>query len=469
MTVPPAIREAYDAERFRKEGQRLIDAMADQMARWQRREGPVLPWRDPETARAYWAESTSTFDAVDELSRIAGASTGVLNPRCMGHQVPPPLPQAALAELVSAILNNGMAVYEMGPASVPIELAVVEWMCGTLGMPKGAGGVLTSGGSVGNLTALLAMRQVKAGWNVWRDGLTQPLGVLVSSDAHYSVARTLSIMGLGEAGAVRVELDEHHRMTAKAVRAAIAAAGDKKLIGIVAAAGSTATGAFDPLEELADLAAEHGLWLHVDAAHGGGVAVSPTQREKLRGIERADSVVWDAHKLLMMPALVTGVLFKDEAHAYDAFSQQASYLFAASKPQETWWDLGQRTLECTKRAMAIELWTALRSRGEQWFADVVDRQHALALELADKLRAAPDFEVALAPESNIVCYRHTGATDLDAHNQMLRKRVVEDGTFYIVGTQLPSGYHLRSTLMNPLTESRDLDDLIAHLRSLCPR
>ena len=468
MSIPRAIRDAYDPERFRADGHALVDALADQLARWQRREGAVLPWRDPATAKEVWAaEPPRGF--VDDLARIARASTGIVNPRCMAHQVAPPLPQAALAELVSAILNNGMAVYEMGPASVPIELLVIEWMCKMLGMPAGAGGVLTSGGSLGNLTALLAMRQARAGANVWRDGVKAPLAVLVSQDAHYSVSRTLSIMGLGEAGAIRVPLDAKHRMTAEAVRKAIAAANHPRILGIVAAAGSTATGAFDPLDELADVAAEHQLWLHVDAAHGGGVALSAKHRHKLRGIERADSVVWDAHKLLMMPALVTAVIFKRESHAYDAFAQQASYLFAGTRPEETWWDLGQRTLECTKRAMSIELWTALRSRGEGWFGEVVDRQHALAAELAAKIGASSDFELALQPESNIVCYRHRpqGVGDLDAHNRALRKRVVEDGTFYIVGTQLPSGYHLRSTLMNPLTESRDLDELLDHLRALC--
>jgi L-2,4-diaminobutyrate decarboxylase len=124
--------------------------------------------------------------------------------------------------------------------------------------------------------------------------------------------------------------------------------------------------------------------------------------------------------------------------------------------------------------MAIELWVTLRSLGEGWFGDVIDRQHALAAAFADKLSAAPDFELAIAPASNIVCYRHRpdGVVDrdaLDAHNRALRQRVVEDGTFYIVGTQLPSGYHLRSTLMNPLTETSDLDALLDHLRALCRR
>ncbi len=467
MTVPPAILEAYDPERFRADGHRLIDALADRLARWHARDGVVLPWRPPAAAVEEWPLGDG--DVVDDLVRIAAASTALAHPRCMAHQVPPPLPSAVLAEMVSALLNNGMAVFEMGPASVPIELTVIEWMCKQLGLAAGAGGVLTSGGSLGNLTALLAMRQAHAGFDVWKDGAHAgpPLAVIVSSEAHYSVARTLRVMGWGDGGAIAAPVDAHHRLTAAAVEQALACAGDRRVIGIIAAAGSTATGACDPLDELADLAEARGLWLHVDAAHGGGLAMSATHRGKLRGIARADSIVWDAHKLLMMPALVTAVLFKRTAHAYEAFAQQASYLFAATQPAATWWDLGQRTLECTKRMMAIELWVAIRARGDAWFGAVIDRQCELAAQLAAKVAAAPDFELALVPEMNIVCYRHLGAADLDAHNRALRQRVVEDGRFYIVGTQLPSGYHLRSTLMNPLAEPADLDDLLDHLRALC--
>jgi L-2,4-diaminobutyrate decarboxylase len=478
MSVPRAIRDAYDPERFRADGHRLIDALADQLARWHAREGVVLPWRPPTEAVDEWPLGQG--DAVEDLVRIAAASTALAHPRCMAHQVPPPLPSAVLAEMVSALLNNGMAVFEMGPASVPIELTVIEWMCRQLGLAAGAGGVLTSGGSLGNLTALLAMRQVHAGFDVWKDGAHAgpPLAVIVSSEAHYSVARTLRVMGWGDGGAIAAPVDAHHRLTAAAVEQALARApgDDRRVIGIIAAAGSTATGAFDPLDELADLAAARGLWLHVDAAHGGGLAMSATHRHKLRGIERADSIVWDAHKLLMMPALVTAVLFKRANHAYEAFAQQASYLFAEAQPSATWWDLGTRTLECTKRMMAIELWVAIRAHGDAWFGEVIDRQCELAAQLAARVTAAPDFELALTPEANIVCYRHIDpaianahdrAAALDAHNRALRQRVVEDGRFYIVGTQLPSGYHLRSTLMNPLAEPSDLDDLLDHLRALC--
>jgi L-2,4-diaminobutyrate decarboxylase len=177
---------------------------------------------------------------------------------------------------------------------------------------------------------------------------------------------------------------------------------------------------------------------------------------------------------MMMPALVTAVLFKRGGHSYEAFAQQASYLFADAARDEAWWDLGTRTLECTKRMMAIELWTALGVHGEALFGDIVDRLAILTAELAARIERAEDFELALHPELDIVCYRHRPAgmqpgPALDAHNRALRQRVVEDGRFYIVGTQLPGGYHLRSTIMNPLAEPTDFDALLDHLRALCRR
>ncbi|MFT3692532.1 MAG: aminotransferase class I/II-fold pyridoxal phosphate-dependent enzyme [Kofleriaceae bacterium] len=455
-----AIRSAYDPERFRREGHAVIDALADALARQQDRQGPVLPWRAPEASRAEWGAMPLTGgNLVDDLAHFVQRSTALYHPHCMAHQVPPPLPSAALAELASAVVNNGMAVYEMGPASVPIELAVIRYLAGKIGFGPDAGGVLTSGGSLGNLTALLAMRQAHAGHDVWKEGSAPDLAIVTSNESHYSVARTAGIMGWGEAGVIAADVDANHRLTARAVEAALAKT-KRKVIGIVAAASSTATGAFDPFPELADLAAEKGLWLHVDAAHGGGVAMSAAHREKLRGIERADSVVWDAHKLLMMPALVTAVLFKRESNAYEAFAQRASYLFADARPDSHWWDLGTRTLECTKRAMAVELWSSLRAHGEALFGEIVDRQAALTAAFAAKIKASSDFELAIEPPLNIICFRHK-----TADNRALRQKVVEDGRFYIVGTKLGEDYWLRSTIMNPLIDESDFDHLLDHLRA----
>jgi L-2,4-diaminobutyrate decarboxylase len=183
-----------------------------------------------------------------------------------------------------------------------------------LGWPETSGGVMTSGGSVGNLTALLAARQSRAGFDAWGAGGHggPPLAVLCSAQVHYSISRALRIMGWGDGGAIAVPVDERYRLRAGelATAAARAAADGRRVIAVVASAGSTATGAYDPLGEIADFCDGSGLWLHVDGAHGASAALSPRLRHLVAGIERADSVVWDAHKMMMMPALVTGVLFR---------------------------------------------------------------------------------------------------------------------------------------------------------------
>ncbi len=173
------------------------------------------------------------------------------------------------------------------------------------------------------------------------------------------------------------------------------------------------------------------------------------------------SVVWDAHKLLMMPALVTAVLFRRESRRVQRRSTSARLTCG---PSASGGDLGHRTLEVHQaREWASSCGPALRVHGEAWFAQVVDRQISLASELATRVHASADFELALPPESNIVCFRHA-----TADNRELRRRVVEDGRFYIVGTELDGLYWLRVTIMNPLIEPSDLDALLAHLRSLCP-
>ena len=478
--VPAAIAEAYAARKFREEGAATLELLAVAIERATvRDDSPVLPWREPAAAAKDWpADFTEAGDGdlLGVFARAAAGSIRLHHPRFVGHQVAAPLPGAALAELVGALLNNGMAVYEMGPTSTPIERAVTQWMSAQLGWNAGSGGVLTSGGSVGNLTALLAARQARAGFDAWTSAsLGQQLAVLVSKDAHYSIARAVRIMGWGDAGAIPVAVDAHHRLDVRALDAAAASAASRgiRVIAVCAAAGSTATGAFDPLDDIADVCAARNIWLHVDGAHGASLALSPSHRHKLRGIERADSVVWDAHKMMMMPALVTAVLFRDAKAGYHAFAQEASYLFDQGRGDHDgeWWNTGLRTLECTKRMMALELYATLRAYGVGLFRDVIDRVIALTQDFAARVTEAPDFELALAPEANIICYRHRPAgmeagAALDAHNRALRQRVVEDSRFYIVATQLPTGTYLRSAVMNPLTESEDLGELLEHIRAL---
>ncbi len=477
--VPDPIRAAWDPATFARDGGHVVADLAAALARSQDRVEPrAVPWLSPEEqAAAYPATypEAGHGDLRGEVARVLARSIRLQHPHVLGHQVPPPLPSAALAELVGAVLNNGMAIYEMGMAATAIERAVVGWMTSTLGMPASASGVLTSGGSLGNLTALLAARQARAGYDAWSEpGRDQPpLAVLVSSAAHYSIARAVRILGWGDGGAIPVAVDRAQRMSPRALDEAAAAAVERgvRVVAVVASAGSTATGAFDPLDELSAVARARGLWLHVDGAHGASMALSPTRRHLVRGIEHADSVVWDAHKLLMMPALVTGVLVREPRDAAATFAQQASYLFDGDRAAaDDDWNLGRRTLECTKRMMAFELHAALRTHGVALFRQVIDRLCDATSALAARIEAAPDFELALPPAANIVCYRHkppgVAARDLDAHQRRIRQRLVERGHFYIVTTELGGNVWLRSALMNPLVEAQDLDGLLAELRGL---
>ena len=220
---------AYAPESFRQLGHRLVDLLADHLERTTRREGPVLPWAPPETHQAAFPAHFPELpegDASALLARVVEASHHLHHPRYVGHQVSAPLPLAALSDFVSSFLNNGMAVYEMGPVATALEHNVLGWMAGQLGLPAGARGVLTSGGSAGNLTALLAARQARAGHDAWTGGAHAgpPLTVLVPETAHYCLARATRVMGWGEGGITPVPVDAHYRLRPEALEDALAEA-----------------------------------------------------------------------------------------------------------------------------------------------------------------------------------------------------------------------------------------------------
>jgi L-2,4-diaminobutyrate decarboxylase len=454
----------YDAAAFREEGARVLDALARQLEQGPD-DVPVMPRERPaDLAARFPSDFAREGDGqlVAHIERAIASSTRLHARRFVGHQVATPLPAAALCDLVASFMNNGMAVYEMGPAATAMERAVLRWMASAAGLPaETSSGVLTSGGSIGNLTALLAARQAQAkrlGFDAWRRGLKSgpQLVVLVAETAHYSVARAARILGLGDDGVVSVDIDASLRMIPAALETAIADVRKRKRepIAVIASAGSTAVGAIDPLEEIADVCAREKLWMHVDGAHGASLLLSNGHRDKLRGIERADSIVWDAHKLMMMPALVTAVLFREAAAGAGAFAQDAGYLFDDADAGD---DVGRRTIECTKRMMSLKLYACLRAFGTQLFADHVDRCCALATSLAEKVRARGG-DVLAAPSMNIVCFRPRGKSGGEVAG--IRKRILDDGRFYVVQLHWRGELWLRCTLSHPLTTDADIDALL---------
>ena len=465
------LERAYDADSFRQMGHQLIDQLADHMGSVMEGEGHVLHFRPPEEEHSFWKQYLRDPQTASLAETVLQRTTQVHHPRYMGHQVAPPLPLASLAALLGASLNNGMAVYEMGMAPAAMERIVTDWLCRKAGFGPGARGFLTSGGTLANLTGLLAARRARGKKDVWNEGYTGRQAVLVSEAAHYCIDRAARIMGMGEAGVLKVPVDSQYRMDADQLRGIYdqALADGLEPLAVVGSAPCTATGSYDPLDRLAEFCQEKKLWLHVDGAHGGAAFLSGRYGSLVQGLERADSVAIDGHKMLGMPVLTTALLFRNGADSYTTFSQEAEYLLTQTE-DEDWYNLAKRTFECTKLTSSLTWYAVLKAYGEGLFADYIDHQYDLGRSFASLLRNRPGWELACEPQSNIICFRlRPEGWDTEACNALnggIRQRLLEDGRFYIVQTRLNGIVYLRTSLMNPFTEERHLLELLETIETL---
>ncbi|HEY0268696.1 MAG TPA: pyridoxal-dependent decarboxylase, partial [Methyloradius sp.] len=277
MTPKISIADMFDAENFRKSGHALIDVLADQLQRQLTGVGPVINWKSPELEDQHWQQplpQQAILDAEDLIKKLQSDilpdSLAIHHPRNMGHQVATPLPMAALCDLVAALTNQAMAVYETGPSATMIERQVIRWLSELIGWKttdtNNINGILTSGGAQANLTALLAARQHSAKSNVWKNGIADHklLKILVSEHSHYSISRAAGIMGLGTDAVIKVPTDIEGRMDIAQLKDLHQQTINKgeEIIAVVATAGCTPTGSIDPLLEIGAYCNAQGLWLH---------------------------------------------------------------------------------------------------------------------------------------------------------------------------------------------------------------
>jgi L-2,4-diaminobutyrate decarboxylase len=398
------------------------------------------------------------------------------DPRYIGHQVAASVPLAGWFDAVGSVSNQAMATYEMGPWATAAEWAMIQQLGVRIGWQPGEfAGLATHGGSLANLTALLSARNVSLEES-WQQGVARPglpPVIVVHSDAHYSVARAAGILGLGTNQVLRVGLDSRRRMDVGLLDGLLRDLHEKNqpVVAVVACACSTPIGAFDRLDEVAAVCGRHGVWLHVDAAHGGAACLSPHYRHLIEGLQRADSVTWDAHKMLFVPALCAFVFYRKAARVFETFRQDAPYLFDPAAPGLAEFDSALRTIECTKRAAVFGLWGVWSLFGEQLFADLVDITFAMGRTFYEKLAAAADFTALHEPQCNIVAFRYTPESLRNAPAEALgrlqmeiRRSLIESGQFFIVSTHLDGIGALRVTIINPLTTPAHLDELLDAIR-----
>jgi L-2,4-diaminobutyrate decarboxylase len=387
------------------------------------------------------------------------------HPRYAGHQVSAPLPAAIWTESVTAALNQSVAVAEMSPTATALEHRVIRWLCELVGYDERAGGTLTSGGTEATFTALLAARSASIP-DVWMEGVgVEPPVVVCGEHAHYAVSRAVGELGLGMRNAVSVPSREW-RMDVDALRATLDSLHDAKrrVMAVVATAGSTATGSFDDLEAIGTLCEERGIWLHVDGAHGASALLSERHRDKVRGIGRARSVAWDPHKMMLLPLSAGVVLVRDERDLDAAFSQRAPYLFHGGDGERVL-DQGVRSFLCSRRADVIKLWVALQRYGARGIGALYDRLCDVAMAMHDQLVAHPAFEPLHRPACNILCFRWIGDgtlsdAELDEANRSLRERYNRSGEGWITATNLGGRRVLRVTIMNARTGEDDVARIV---------
>jgi L-2,4-diaminobutyrate decarboxylase len=468
------IPSPFNSEEFRKEGHKVVDILSDYLNdTLSGEEMPVLPWNDPDKLTEFFSFESAggENEPLDSfLKRIITKSIHIHHPNYIGHQVTSPLPFTVLTQFCTTLLNNGAAIYEMGPVNMAMERNVIKRFGSIIGYTSKYDGIFTHGGTAGNLTAMLAARQAKTDYNIWEEGVrnNERPGYMMSEQSHYSIGRNVKIMGLGEGSIIKIPYDSNYRMRSDLLEESKKKAEDNgtKVISVVANACSTATGSYDNLDKIADFCGKHKLWMHVDGAHGMGVLFSEKYRNLVRGIERADSVVIDFHKMFLVPALNTLVMFRNGEKSFETFAQKASYLFQKSQ-NDVWYNSAIRTIECTKSAIGIIAYTALKYYGNSYYKEYIDSRYDLARTFAALVKSDDQLELAVWPESNIVCFRFapSGFDEMTFNkvNTSIRERIIKEGSFYIVQAELGGKIWIRLTIINPVTSEDDLKNLLKRI------
>jgi aromatic-L-amino-acid decarboxylase len=440
-------------------------------------------------------------DVIDEfVRRLSGGLMNSQHPRQFGYFTPPPLPMSIMGELLAQMANQGVDVWHAGPFAAFAEEEVVGWLCDLVGYGEGSFGLLTSGGVMANFMAMTLARDLHLGRQL---GLAGPprgrhlegVRVYTSDQSHFSIARALDELGFPPETLVVLPSDEDFRFRGAPVAEAVRGDRAEGLtpFAIAAVAGSTNTGSVDAIGELADVARDEGLWLHVDAAYGGAVRLSDRDRERVRDLDRADSVTVDPHKWFFQAYDIGGLLVRDGRMLAAVFGGRAPEYYRGgetagagvpdylrdAEPDEhvDHGDAGDQlnfyklSFEGTRRWRALKLWMTWKHLGTPGFGRLIEANVDLAAHLAARCIESDDFEaLPERPELSVVCFRHTPAglsgAELDAHQDRLQKRLEESGEGWLTTTRLRGATWLRAGIVNYLSTEADIDHLLDTLRHL---
>nr|WP_217937197.1 aminotransferase class I/II-fold pyridoxal phosphate-dependent enzyme [Enterocloster clostridioformis] len=462
------LNSAYSPEEFQKDAQKLVNMISKELEVSLTKEVPETIERySPEEQLAFWQEdfSSSTPEELSALMEKAMShSINFHSKGYVGHQVAVTLPVTVLTSAMMAYMNNCTTVYELGMAGNAMEKVVISHLAGKFGYNKGATGFVVSGGSMGNLTALVTART--------SSGIDEKdyhrLAIMVSEEAHYSVERAAKIMGIRSENIIKIPVGDDFSIRPELLESAYqkAAADGKIVFCVVGCACTTSVGAFDDLEAIADFAEQHQIWFHVDGAHGGAVVFSEKYKHLINGIERSDSLIVDFHKMMMTPPLSTAIIYNAGNRKVNEFSPKAAYLWQDQLSEE-WWNSAKHTLECTKPITILHTYAIMRLYGDEIYQQNVDRLFNMGKQFAEMIKTEDHMELALEPKSNIICFRYVpDETDVDEVNKKIAQKLLEEGSYYVVSTTVRGKFYLRITIMNPFTDKACLEKLISKIKAI---
>jgi glutamate/tyrosine decarboxylase-like PLP-dependent enzyme len=478
-TVPEPVTDLdWDADRAREFGGKVLDIWSELLERL-----PSLPVARSDTAAEVRAsvlrnvpdEPLGTDELIDSLRTLAFEhSTYTGHPGFMGYISGSGTVPGIAADLLAAALNQNVGGWRLAPGATEIELHLGRWFAHKLGLPEGAGGYVTSGGAMGAFVALKAARDARAGWSIRELGTRAgpPLTVYASAQVHDVNARAVDMLGLGREALRLVPCDALQCMRPDALRLAIARdiRTGHKPIAVVATAGSVSTGAIDPLDQIADVCAEFGLWLHVDGAYGGVAALTDSLSPLFRGIERADSVVLDPHKWLYTPHSGGVLVVRDMQSLADAFSIDPSYTYEDKVLTGRGADMYTLGPQFSRGFHALKIWVSLLAHGWSAYERRIAHDVELAQYLYERASTHPELEtVGAAPELSIACFRYVprelrGVASAEPYLNKLNERLMTE--LQMAGRVFPSNaiiderFALRACIVNFRTEATDIDALL---------
>jgi aromatic-L-amino-acid decarboxylase len=467
----------WEAEEIRRFGRDVAGLIADYYAALET--VPISP-REPERLATLFEaplpeEGTDPFALLAEVrGKVLPNSFHLSAPRYFGLFNPTPTVISVFADAIASTINQNMAAWSHGPAGAQIEKTVMRWLADLVGFGAGAFGTMTSGGSLANYSGLKVALNEKLP-EIREGGIQAVTGrpaFYVSTQAHYSLDKTADMLGIGLDGRRAVECDAGARMIPGALERRIAAdrAAGMRPFCVVGIAGTTTSGAIDPLADLAAVCARHGLWYHVDAAWGGAVRLSRAHRGLIDGIERADSVTLDPHKWFSVPYAAGAVLTRDGAALRRTFEVRPHYVSDRIFTEHEDLNLFQFGAAGSRRLDALKVWLSLRQHGRRGYEEAVDRQVALAEYLAAKIEAADDLVSVTSPSLGVICFRHVPASwkgseeDLDALQMRIQSAVERRGRAWISTSVLGGRRVIRFCATSYLSRERHVDLLLEEIR-----